>query len=107
MAECFDRSHGNRILFHRIREVKHVTRVDLRQVMSTAVKFVAGSFGPFAQDLWPYSGVITVSLLLATAVILARDLYTHRLRRDSRTLSSMLFAAGSACLASSAGVVRS
>ena len=73
----------------------------------TALKLLTISFGPAAVRFWPVSGVLTASLMLITAVLLAAAIRHHRSLELQRDLGLLAFITGCACLALAVGWGRS
>ena len=52
----------------------HVTRGGLVAALTTSLQFLSMTFGPTSARLWPYSGVATAVLIVATIALLLRTL---------------------------------
>ena len=79
----------------------------LYDFFKTTLKFLTISFGPAAVRFWPVSGVLTASLMLITAVLLAAAIRRHRAQELQRDLGLLAFITGCACLALAIGWGRS
>ncbi len=84
--------------FHRIRS-------SVRPIVSGSARFLTGGLGPAMREIWPWSGLGTLSLLLAGIALLAR-VWRRSPRERQRAAGLLSFLGAMGCLALAIGMSR-